>query len=55
VTHALPGQRIRRLRAALRVLLPWLRWGTAALLVGLLLLDIAFPLPLPRAETPRRW
>ncbi len=32
------------------MLLPWLRWGTAALLVGLLLLDIAFPLPLPRGR-----
>ena len=28
-------------------MLPWLRWGTVALLVSLLLLDLAFPLPLP--------
>lgn len=50
MTHALPGQRIRRLRAALRALLPWLRWGTVALLVGLLLLDVVFPLPLPKGR-----
>ncbi len=31
-----------------RRLLPWLRWGTLALLSGLLLLDVAFPLPLPK-------
>ena len=28
-------------------MLPWLRWGTVALLVSLLLLDLAFPPPLP--------
>lgn len=28
--------------------LPWLRWGTVAVLVSLLLLDLAFPLPLPK-------
>lgn len=31
-------------------LLPWLRWGTAALLLTLLILDFAFPLPLPKAR-----
>ena len=30
--------------------LPWLRWGTVALLVSLLLLDALFPLPLPRGR-----
>ena len=34
-------------RSRLRRLLPWLRWGTVALLVGLLLLDLLFPPPLP--------
>ena len=34
---------VRRLRA----LLPWLRWGLAAVLALLLVLDLAFPLPLP--------
>ncbi|MBP7367881.1 MAG: penicillin-binding protein 1C, partial [Pseudoxanthomonas sp.] len=37
-------------RRAWRRLLPWLRWGTVALLVGLLALDLAFPPPLPRAS-----
>ena len=32
----------------LRRLLPWLRWGTVGLLSALLLLDLAFPLPLPK-------
>src|SRR5690606_16461255 len=31
-------------------LLPWLRWGTVALLSTLLLLDFAFPLPLPKGR-----
>ena len=30
-----------------RRLLPWLRWGTVALLALLLSLDLLFPLPLP--------
>jgi len=30
-----------------RRLLPWLRWGTLTVLVSLLVLDFAFPLPLP--------
>lgn len=30
-----------------RALLPWLRWGAAATLALLLVLDLAFPLPLP--------
>ncbi len=34
--------------ASLRRLLPWLRWGTVALLSALLLLDLLFPLPLPK-------
>ena len=33
-----------------RRLLPWLRWGTAAVLLSLLILDFAFPLPLPKAR-----
>lgn len=33
-----------------RRLLPWLRGGTAAVLLALLLLDAAFPLPLPKAR-----
>lgn len=36
----------KRARAAL----PFLRWSAAALLLALLLLDIAFPLPLPRGR-----
>lgn len=36
------------LRIRLQRLLPWLRWGTVAVLAGLLLLDIACPLPLPK-------
>lgn len=35
------------LRTRLRRLLPWLRWGMALLLTLLLVLDWAFPLPLP--------
>ncbi|HEY5970715.1 MAG TPA: transglycosylase domain-containing protein, partial [Pseudoxanthomonas sp.] len=31
-------------------MLPWLRWGTVAVLVALLVLDFAFPPPLPRAR-----
>lgn len=38
--------RLRRLHPVLRVL----RWGTAVLLMALLLLDWAFPLPLPKAR-----
>ena len=30
--------------------LPWLRWGTVAVLLSLLVLDFAFPLPLPKAR-----
>ena len=30
--------------------MPWLRWGTVALLVTLLILDLAFPPPLPKAR-----
>lgn len=36
--------------AALKRLLPWLRWGTVALLLGLLALDLAFPPRLPGAR-----
>lgn len=38
-----------RARACVSRILPWLRWGTAALLAWLLLLDVVFPLPLPKA------
>ena len=31
----------------MRRLLPWLRWGSVALLSALLLLDLLFPLPVP--------
>lgn len=31
-------------------LLPWLRWGSVALLSALLILDLAFPLPLPKGR-----
>ena len=31
-------------------LLPFLRWGTVAVLLALLLLDAAFPLPLPKGR-----
>ncbi|MBP6750425.1 MAG: transglycosylase domain-containing protein, partial [Xanthomonadaceae bacterium] len=37
-----------RWRSAWRRSLPWLRWGTVALLSTLLLLDLIFPPPLPR-------
>ena len=33
-----------------RRLLPWLRWGTVAVLLAMLLLDAAFPLPLPKGR-----
>ncbi|TWT23784.1 penicillin-binding protein 1C [Luteimonas marina] len=36
--------------ACLRRLLPWLRWGTVALLLSLLVLDLAFPPKLPKAR-----
>ena len=36
------------MRARFLRLLPWLRWGTVAALSTLLLLDLAFPLPLPK-------
>jgi penicillin-binding protein 1C len=39
----------RRIRRWTR-LLPWLRWGTAVLLLALLLLDLAFPPPLPQSR-----
>ena len=39
-----------RLHTHLRRLLPWLRWTTVAVLVSLLVLDFAFPLPLPKAR-----
>lgn len=38
------------LRPKLRRLLPWLRWGTVALLSLLLLLDLIFPPQLPRSR-----
>ncbi len=37
-------------RARIRRLLPWLRWGSVALLSSLLLLDLAFPPQLPKAR-----
>ena len=37
-------------RRTMRRLLPWLRWGTVAVLVPVLVLDLAFPPPLPRAS-----
>ena len=40
--------RLAALRRWLRPLWPWLRWGTAALLALLLVLDFAFPPPLPK-------
>ncbi|SDR15444.1 penicillin-binding protein 1C [Pseudoxanthomonas sp. CF385] len=33
-----------------RRLLPWLRWGTVAVLVTVLVLDLAFPPPLPKTR-----
>ncbi|WP_422505620.1 penicillin-binding protein 1C [Stenotrophomonas sp. GZD-301] len=39
---------LSRLRRQVRPLWPWLRWGTAAALALLLVLDLAFPPPLPR-------
>ncbi|WP_082113052.1 penicillin-binding protein 1C [Pseudoxanthomonas suwonensis] len=38
-------------RAALRRVLPWLRWGTVAVLVAVLVLDLTFPPPLPEEGT----
>ena len=38
-----PGRALREWRR----LLPWLRWGSVAFLLALLVLDFAFPLPLP--------
>ena len=38
-----------RARVTLRRILPWLRWGAVALLLGVLVLDLAFPPPLPGA------
>ncbi len=40
--------RLAALRRRLRPLWPWLRWGTAATLALLLVLDFAFPPPLPK-------
>ena len=40
--------RLAALRRWLRPLWPWLRWGTAATLALLLVLDFAFPPPLPK-------
>lgn len=37
-----------RMRARVRRLLPWLRWGTVALLLTVLVLDLMFPPPLPQ-------
>lgn len=34
----------------MRRVLPWVRWGTVAVLVTLLVLDLAFPPPLPKAR-----
>ena len=42
-----PGKPVLPARKAWRRRLLWLRWGTAALLALLLVLDLAFPLPLP--------
>ena len=33
-----------------RRLLPWLRWGAVAVLVTVLVLDLAFPPPLPKTR-----
>jgi penicillin-binding protein 1C len=40
----------RSLMKRIRRLLPWLRWGSVALLSSLLLLDLAFPPQLPKAR-----
>ncbi len=37
------------MRVALARVWPWLRWGTVAVLLAVLALDLAFPPPLPRA------
>src|SRR3546814_6534655 len=37
-------------RRGWRLLLPWLRWGTVAFLLSLLVLDFAFPPKLPEAR-----
>jgi penicillin-binding protein 1C len=42
-----PGGRRKRWQRW-RCVLPWLRWGTVALLLAVLVLDLAFPLPLPQ-------
>ncbi|HQY50174.1 MAG TPA: hypothetical protein PL007_07395, partial [Thermomonas sp.] len=40
----------RRIKTTAIHLLPWLRWGTVAVLLALLILDAALPLPLPRTR-----
>ena len=40
----------RRIKATAIRLLPWLRWGTVMVLLALLILDAAFPLPLPKTR-----
>ncbi len=40
----------QRLKQRFSKLLPWLRWGTVVFLLSLLILDFAFPLPLPKAR-----
>ena len=50
--YAPPSPEGRRDKPRLRYLLSFLRWGTVAVLLTLLLLDIAFPLPLPKASDP---
>lgn len=47
-THASAAAAERH--GAMRTLAPWLRWGTVAVLLALLLLDFAFPPPLPKAR-----
>ena len=46
-----PGRatRLQRMRVAMARVWPWLRWGTVAVLLAVLALDLAFPPPLPRA------
>jgi penicillin-binding protein 1C len=44
------GTRVARLWQRMRKGLPWLRWGTVALLTTLLLLDLIFPPQLPKAR-----
>ena len=50
VEQGVRGKQVRSRLTALRPLLPFLRWGTAVLLLALLILDRAFPLPLPKAR-----